>query len=832
MKNNTQHHQSKKNIQPNQHKHAQKWTLNTLTFSMLMMGATAPAFALQAMQDEDLRAVNGQDGVQISTTLTEANVDQVYWADEAGRGSEGATNNTLKATVDNVKIRQSNASTVPLGAEIKLNTGSQNNNVGLDLSASLSPALITVDSFRICNTETTVSCSPAIGNLAIQTSSNIDLNLRTLNGLFSQENLSEMSLGIKNANVYIGQTDASSKLNQLILKNFNFNFAGRGAIFVDSAEGLRLQTNTRLAGKDSVASNTDIPNDNLGYVDLNRVADSASGNTGFSNAGTYAKEGITTNSGLNLEIMLNKEVNASDPYAIDSTSNSPKGAKGLIRVGASGRMVNSSLEFRGVSGDNTVLDKANNGKGSSTALSTNVMGNSGVAFRMQTEFTKDDDSMLNGDKSKATTLEIGGAGLNAYGFEFSNLTGLMPSTRASFDSGNVYINLADTKSLTIPTNSVFQTTRFGNGSYLTKDTDYLQNIHNGTTGTNPYSLVAAIRGAEFQSISRRGRFTTSAGVAANNLFSKSGTDNQWGLALPFYNLNANLALYGTTVKADQAFYYTLAGSNVIRNLVVSTGDTARLGLSLAMSTEGVKKDDGSKTTSIMVIDGGKVNDATGSATDYYMGLRNIDMLLKGAGSLGVENGSVNVSLRDMLIVMSAEVAAGYLPGTTYKTCKLNAGATGCGTTSAAPKNSFSLPDDVLFGLKLRVGGDIDLSLIPNNSVEDGSRLSVVGELDLKGDNNTIQISDPQNGSTLGLDRITGKVGFNNAIVVTKDQASGEGKVGFHTSLLMNPNKTTNGVFRAKDINFYPPATGPGARLGELAITGGRISSEFNIIPRN
>lgn len=829
MKNNKQNHQF--TMSRSAKTDAQVWSLNTLTLSMLLMGFSAPTFALQAMQDEDLRAVNGQDGVQIITSLSEANIDQVYWADDAGRGSEGATNSTLKATADNVKIRQSNASTVPLGADIKLNTGSSNNNVGLDLSASLSPALITVDSFRICDNEATVSCSPAIGNLAIQTSSNIDLNLRTLNGLFSKENLSEMSLGIKNANVYLGQTDVSNKLNQLILKNFNFNFAGRGAIFVDSAEGLRLQTNTRIGGVDSVAGATSTPNDNLGYVDLNRVADSASGKPGFLNTGTYAKDGVTTSSGLNLEIMLNKDVNKADPYAIDATTNSPKGAKGLIRLGASGRMVNSSLEFRGVSGANTVLGNANNANGSSTTLTKNVMGNSGVAFRMKTEFTKDDDSMLNGDKSKATALEIGGAGLNAYGFEFSNLTGLLPSTRASFDSGNVYLNLADTKSLSLPTNTVFQTTRFGNGSYLTKDTDYLQNVHNGTTGVNPYSLVVAIRGAEFQSIARRGRFTTSAGMATNNLFTNSGLDNQWGLALPFYNLNANLALYGTTVKADQAFYYTLAGSNVVKNLVASTGGTARLGLSIAMSTEGVKKDDGSKTTSIMVIDGGKVG-TTGTSTDYYMGLRNIDMLLKGAGNLGVENGSVNVSLRDMLIVMSAEVAAGYLPGTTYKTCKLNAGAAGCGTISAAPKNSFSMADDVLFGLKLRIGGDIDFSLIPNNSVDDGSRLTVAGELTLKGDNNTIQISDPQNGSTLGLDRITGKVAFNNAIVVTKDQASGEGKVGFNTSLLMNPDKSTSGVFRARDINFYPPSTGAGARLGELAITGGRISSEFNIIPRN
>ena len=86
--------------------------LNTLTVSMLL--ASSHIYALQAMEDSDLRAINGQDGVQISTTLSEANIDQLYWSDDAGRGSV-STSSTLKATLDNVKVRQNNASTTPLG---------------------------------------------------------------------------------------------------------------------------------------------------------------------------------------------------------------------------------------------------------------------------------------------------------------------------------------------------------------------------------------------------------------------------------------------------------------------------------------------------------------------------------------------------------------------------------------------------------------------------------------------------------------------------------------------------------------------------------------------
>ncbi|KAF5271147.1 hypothetical protein FQR65_LT17702 [Abscondita terminalis] len=240
------------------------------------------------------------------------------------------------------------------------------------------------------------------------------------------------------------------------------------------------------------------------------------------------------------------------------------------------------------------------------------------AFRMKTDFTKDGDSMLSSG-ADATTLEIGGAGLNSYGFEFGNLTGLQKGSRASFDTGSVFLNLMDSKQVTLPVNSTFQSSSFDVYTTL-------------TAGNRPYSVMTSIRNAAFQSFSRRGRFTTSAGVAANNLFTDNGLNNQWGLALPFYNLNANLAMYGTTVDADKVYSYSVDGT---QNKIAGSGQTARLGFSLGLTTEGVDKNGankiGNNTTSILVIDGGLRN---GQPTDYYMGLRNIDMLLKGNGSVG------------------------------------------------------------------------------------------------------------------------------------------------------------------------------------------------------
>ena len=71
---------------------------------MLLSGSV---HALQAMDDSDLRAINGQDGEQIATTFDETNVDTLYWTDQAGRGTVATTQKQeLTATADKVKISE------------------------------------------------------------------------------------------------------------------------------------------------------------------------------------------------------------------------------------------------------------------------------------------------------------------------------------------------------------------------------------------------------------------------------------------------------------------------------------------------------------------------------------------------------------------------------------------------------------------------------------------------------------------------------------------------------------------------------------------------------
>ena len=130
---------------------------------------------------------------------------------------------------------------------------------------------------------------------------------------------------------------------------------------------------------------------------------------------------------------------------------------------------------------------------------------------------------------------------------------------------------------------------------------------------------------------------------------------------------------------------------------------------------------------------------------------------------------------------------------------------------------------------------MNLDIVPGTDTLAGNRLSFEGNYDLKGDftdingvqytASTIQFVDPIDNSALGLDNITGNIGFNNQIKINKDTVS------FNYAFTFNPDQTAEKVFRIRDVNLYP-ATGNGQRLGEMAMTGGRLVSNITFKPRD
>ena len=772
--------------------------------AMSLCAVHSSVYAMQAMNEQELRAINAQDGIMLDTSYDSINIDHLYWEDKVGmvNGSDTA----LRAYADGVSITGNN-----LGTTYKVNAGSDTatGKAGVDLSIVSRYGTIAADAFKICD-NTGAICGQSPFGLTVQSTKDAKLHFITQDGLFSPTSLSTAEISWVDVNIYLSNLEntaqpLSSTINQLILKGFNFNVKGQGYMYVDPIKGLVLSTEP---GSGTGTS---------GYFDLNRVC------TDAASCATDGLKAWNSKPGLNIDFVAKKNsgnINGKTTYNVNNTS-------GMIRVGASGRLKNASLTIRGTNGatdtNGAILGKAYSA-GNSTFTpdsgSVNIMGSSGIAMRVKADFTN--------DGSNPTTLELGHGGDNAYALQFSNFSPLLIRKQnggafnpdaAYFDSGNVYVNLANTKRLALPENSALNAAPFLAGKLTTSD-DYKQLVHSDTVA-NPNAVVVATRGTEFQALSRQTQFIASPDVYKDNITANDPVGGgSWGLGLPFYNLNSNLAIYGTTFTGKPY------GSADVEN-------AQRLGFALGMTTQGVSAD-GSKTTSILLIDGKKYGTAldannvrqassTGDPINYYIGVRNIDMLLKGYGSIGMENGSLNLNIPDFMLSAAGQVAVGYLPGSQYKTSL-------GGTAKYAPIDGFLTNSDVLFGLRLRMAGSVDMTMVPGGATAATNFISFDGNLNLT--SGAVQVVDPVDGSIVGFDNITGKFGFSNQIKIHKDN------VDFNTAFTINPDKQAADVLRIKDLNLYPATftggvpTGVGSaqRLGEMVFTGGKITSQFNITP--
>lgn len=750
-----QHHKNSKN---------RGYALSFLASSILWVLQSSTAHALQAMDDDALSQTNGQDGLAVNVQYNQVSLDRAYWEDRTG--SPTGVDTALRGYANDISITGSN-----LGTSYQIETFSNGvDGAGVDLQINSRYGTISAGSFNLCDGNG-ANCGLSLGSLTVQSTQDAELRLITTNGLFNQNSLTDLTLGLRNINLYIGQANASLQ-DQLIMKDFNFNFRGIGNVWVDGTGGLNLlaQGGGRL-------------------VDLIPVAD----------LGAHASIVGATKPGLNIELLHKGGVT---PGVFNTTA-----ASGLIRLGASGRTVNSSLVLRGTDAQgaaNNILGFSVSGAGAvGTLPGATVLGRTGLGLRMRADFVANAGNVAGGNEFR---LELAHAGNNAYGFEFSNLKplrvrladggGALNPQRAYVDTGNVYLNIANTRSLSMPVNTVLSAARFGAGT-ITTAADYQHLVHN--TATNPNSLVAAVRGLEFQAVARRGRFLISNDVALTDpgrVGLNDSTTNDWGLGLPIYNLNANLAVFGAGTPTAQ-----------------------RTGFSLGLSTEG-RNASGSLSTSILLVDGAPNPLDSNNPTSYYFGLRNIDLLITAYGSVGIQSNKINFDIPNLLIATSFELAAGYLPGARYRS-----NFTGCTATEAAcyvPVNNFALKNDVAFGANLRLQGAMTLDLIPGGAALSNNNIRFEGSYLMS--SGSVQLVDPIDQSILGLDNISGRVDFDNAIKINRDS------LDFSYALTVNPSKIPTEVLRVRDINFYP-ATGAAQRLGEMVITGGTVFGSMNIIPR-
>lgn len=755
--------------------------LNLLT---LCICAANQSYALQALNDQILSDVTGQDGISITHEASKVDIKQLNWVDPAEVGKT-----PIKLGLHNIEMKTAtgyNNIKTKLDFDVgttQLANGTQG--VGIQLSASVSP-------FTATAAQIMLMCSPNcatgetdqnLGSFKLSTISPFEVYLATTNGLFNRDSKVHLDFKLQNASISYGQNN-----QDLTLKDFNFNLSADGYLYIDETEGVVLTS------KGSVGDNIVV----LGRVeDKTDVHDSRVGNA--------------TNPGLNVDLRY-------------GSANSTH--RNLIRIGASGALTNGKIALNA---DQTGVAKFNTvNRVNGNVQENEVVASAGYGFKnagglhlnISADFTRAGNSLLGA--STPTTFELGHTGTGSYAIEFSNLSPLnvrtstdpnsaINSQNAYIDFGQIYINNIRTNSMGFVVNDQIKTI-LGAQNY--------ELIYNPSpTGNASNMAFIAVRGLDFQAIARKARFISDNSIAVNN--TNEGT---WGLGIPIYNLNANAAFFAKK-------YTNTTG-------IVKDG----LGYDIAVSTDGYGEDSqgNPKTTSIIVIDGAMSKH--GEEVNYYTGLRNIDSYFKANGVIGFNENEIYIKADSLLFAANAEIAIGQLPGALYN-CP--AGVNSC-AKEVVPINNFAKKDDVLASIAFMLDGKGELFIIPGLEAVGGTPQSNYLSFKSNFEFNTLSSTDLSNESKKGsfislsntdsngtttktssfnLNKMQGHLGLNGKIHMQKDSVVIDNQVQFNHKALAGGQGT---AFRT-EVALSP--TGTMQKVADIAITGGAMRSTLGITPR-
>ncbi|MDM1770803.1 DUF6160 family protein [Acinetobacter indicus] len=745
--------------------------LNVLALSICL---AQQAYALQPISDRSLSQVTGQDGISITHEVSKVTIDQLNWVDYHNTGS-------MKLGMHDIEVLSSGGQNIK--STLDVDVGTTANGVGMHIQASISPFKSTVQNIMLicepnCGDNQT---DQNLGSLSFHTISPLRFNLITSNGLFNRNDLAHLDFELKNASISYGLNGQN-----LTLKDFNFNLSADGYMYLDQDEGIVLATKNSPTGQDHIV--------NLGRVeDLTNVSDNRSG---------------ATNPGVNIDLR----------YGPEGSQNN------LIRMGASGAVTNGKLFINanqaGIGKFNTV--SRNSGDLTETTRQAggyDIAGPGGLHLGMSAEFTREGNPLLNG--RAPTTLEIGHTGTGSYAIEFSNLSPLavrdsnnvddLTKRNAYIDFGDIFINTVQAKSLNFIINENMQ-------KVLGSNT--LELIYNISPDQNAQNLaLIAVRGMDFQAIARKARF-----ISDNSINAITATSGEWGIGIPIFNLNTNLALYA---------------KNYSRNGI----DRSGLGYNLALSTEGYgidQKTGAPSTTSILIIDGA-TGKYSGEEVNYYAGLRNIDAYLKSDGVIGFEEDGIYVKADNLLLAAKAEIAIGQLPGSLYNCAEVEC------QNRVVPIDNFARKDDILASLAFKLDGKGELMIIPGlestNATPDTNFLSLkanfefnpIAETD-KDDPSVLGsyislINEDWNGvgtktSSVNLNKMQGHVGLDARVLVKQDTVVLDNQVNFNYKATMQP-----GLGQAFKAEMAMSPSGTMQKIADFAIPGGNMRSTLGITPR-
>jgi len=184
------------------------------------------ASALEALTDESLSDLTGQDGISFNSAASNIALQRLFWRED---GKELQLRNLNIANHDTTV-------TLDLGADSDLSSATPA--VAINITAQ--PFLLTIGSIGICNSGAT--CTTTFGEMALETTTTSTFTYFNTNGLFDDTTSNaRFRFNVRNANLYFAQTydvDGAGATpavrNLAILKNLTFNGSINGKFAIDA----------------------------------------------------------------------------------------------------------------------------------------------------------------------------------------------------------------------------------------------------------------------------------------------------------------------------------------------------------------------------------------------------------------------------------------------------------------------------------------------------------------------------------------------------------------------------------------------------------------------
>ena len=470
----------------------------TLLAFSIQAALMAPAWCLDALSDETLGEVSGQEGIQVEVQATSVNVQNAYWRD----GNV--------ATDMDLRVNQLNISPVSMVADIDI--GASTNTVAgvpsIGISATIDPLELKSVAMRVANN---AGSTNTFGLFAVKTTLPTTISYFNTNGLFDGTGTAgRFAFKMEDADWYLAQPrclytvactpNADSHgagffsgnglltaggvgdYNVLAFKDFTVNALATGQFTVDAVKGFNFGGGTGILSFPRLAANK---------------------------AGFQMDVGVLTN--IDFSGGGSSTFNFLDVTAVPSS---------YWHFGFSGNLMAVDMSLKGDIG---------------TGIGTGF-GSSGIKFSPKFEFARSSET-------NPFELEMGEPGGSLV--RFSNWAALADGaaaspSRAVFNMGDIYLNLlagaggGGLSNFSTPATNTFSCV---SGTGCVAASSFGATPVSASSGENAIAIAA--RNFELQGGARTISF---ADTTTGNPYAGVGPQT-WALMPNFYGLNFNLLMY-------------------------------------------------------------------------------------------------------------------------------------------------------------------------------------------------------------------------------------------------------------------------------------------------